>query len=252
MKRYFYFLVLLFLGLSICIQAKNDCDFTVFLQNDSISESDSSCCYGTGTIIKDGAKLCIVTTAKLAEQLDSASYLVCNNKDDLAEKIYLKTLSESGKVQWHYHNSADLAVYPVEVKGTAKKLLKNSAIDAKILVDEKRKKEIEKRKEVEVVGFPIGYGIDRGLNPFIFQSRILNDVSQMPALTDGQICDIVCIQSCTGGACNGSPVFMHEEGKLMKIIGFVQRTVCDEKLNREPVFELVIPAYYFFDIVDKL
>lgn len=245
MKQINSLLVLMFLSLNTLIWAKNDLDFAVFLQSDSINNVEDGC-YGSATIVSDGSKIYIVTAAHIAEQMDSLSYLFCSNKDDNTEKICLKELCDN--LVWQYHDNADLAVLLIDKKGPYKSLLKYLSISSKILM--KDRDDIMMGMGVKILGFPYCYGVGDDMRPFMYNTRIVNKVMSFPSLTYGMMCEFVPIQPCVKKGNVGGPAFYIED-KLINIFGFVQGTVYDKENNQEAVFDLVTPAYYFFEIVDK-
>lgn len=250
MKPKFLFTALTLFCLSSVIQAKDNYSFTVFLDRDSVENSNSENHYGSGIIAVDGAKLYLVTTAHIAQQMDSSAYLICNDKKgEKACRIYLKELNKDSIIPWQYHEYADLAILSIEKRNSYKKLLRNKAVDTRFFI--KKADDVTMGKKVETLGFPLTHGVSDLLSPFIYESKIVNNVLPFRSLTNSEMCDFIFIQPCTMQGNDGSPVFFVKDGNIT-IEGFVHgRVYDDEEQKNNVIFDLVTPAYYFFEIVDK-
>ena len=216
--------------------------------------SDSGVKIGTGIlVVNERNNLFIVTAAHVAKFIDKNDYLILSGANDKPIIIYLKDLISTSKLNWKYHDVADLAVLELSPKPEKYNYLKGKFLD--LFYFETSKNAIKRNVQLTTIGFPLGLGAQEHFSPLTFRTFASSGLITMNRFDTKTPQTFIILENPSVGGYSGGPVFdlqlfdegyIKTTGKGTRCIGFIHGTLFDDTGGK---LAAVTPAYYLFDLI---
>ncbi|TWT38510.1 trypsin-like peptidase domain-containing protein [Blastopirellula retiformator] len=191
----------------------------------------------SGFLVRRGEQVYLATARHVSEE-SSADSIVSFSIGDSSVNVKLADLGLSSENPWLTKPSYDVTVLPV-----SHKLL---AAAVAVPLENCRRDLPPARTTLEVVGFPMGLGVQGpDLSPIVMEAKLASGEINDPFKQEGQRI-VVCVPALADGS-SGSPVFASIEEDRWRLIGAHSGNLIDSSGGKLAKF---VPAHALIDLVE--
>lgn len=215
---------------------------------------------GTGFIINHNGRDYIVTAKHVAQFLDDNSEILLNVTKDSSINIPFGLIRKSSLIKnarWFVHPKADLALHPIMYPSGKIEQLHINTSD--IIKNEKK---ISLLTDVIILGFPLGLGVHKSINPIAKKSQIASDVTTIDLPEVDPNLKFYLLDQALAQGYSGSPIFISEEipsgvsvgnrplpaGEKITLIGILSGGLSDATGGK---ISVVVPISYLWEILNS-
>ncbi len=224
----------------------NQNDFDPFLEQHA----------GTGLLLAvDNNHPYLVTAQHVASKMTATAKAVIRGPNDTPIILTLNDLVSDDKLEWFFHEHADVAVLPIKPSKSILKLLEKHCFPYEALL-----KDLEppsRYVELVTIGFPLNLGVKGKFSPISRTSKAASGLLDLPRPDTKELTTFFLLEDPSVGGFSGSPVYAlggiqlidntATSGKL-KCYGIVNGTMSDDTGGK---FAAVVPAAFISEVILK-
>lgn len=131
--------------------------------------------YASGFVVQHDSSLYLITAGHAAEQTRRASRLRFLSSDRKSQWVSLAILGSANGTPWVRHRSSDLSIARISESEQAAPYLKMFT-EIAFPFDQLEEDPPPRTTEIEVAGFPFGFGTEPNVSPLVVQTRVASTV----------------------------------------------------------------------------